>query len=60
MQETVRFGFKESKQSQLELGRRVRTLVEQHGFKSVAAEGFQASGLWLATRWITLYTMVEL
>ncbi len=38
-------GFDRLKASQLELGRRVRALLEEHGIKSVAAEGFQAPGV---------------
>jgi len=45
MQETVDFGLAEAQRSQLELGQRVRSLLEQHGFNSVAAEGFQAPGV---------------
>jgi len=42
MTETRALGFAKLKQAQEELGVRVRTMLEQKGFKSVAAEGFQA------------------
>lgn len=45
MHETAQVGFDEVKQAQLELGRRVRALLEENGFPSVAAEGFQAPGV---------------
>jgi aspartate aminotransferase-like enzyme len=43
--ETREFGFDKARQAQLELGRRVRNLVGQFGFASVAAEGFEAPGV---------------
>ena len=45
MHETRAYGFAKVKQEQLELGQQVRTLLESRGFKSVAAEGFQAPGV---------------
>jgi aspartate aminotransferase-like enzyme len=42
MAETREYGFDKVCQDQKELGRRVRALFEEKGFKSVAAEGFQA------------------
>jgi len=42
MQETHEIGFAKLKQHQEELGKKVRHLLEHKGFKSVAAEGFQA------------------
>jgi aspartate aminotransferase-like enzyme len=42
MQETRDIGFAKLKQHQEELGKKVRHLLEHKGFKSVAAEGFQA------------------
>jgi len=39
------FGFNEARDRQLELGGRVRDLLERHGFPSVAADGFKASGV---------------
>ncbi|TNE79126.1 MAG: alanine--glyoxylate aminotransferase family protein [Gammaproteobacteria bacterium] len=45
MKETETYGFDKVKQEQLELGKRVRDLLNDRGFKSVAAEGFQAPGV---------------
>jgi len=45
MQETENYGFDRVKQEQLELGQQVRKLLTERGFKSVAAEGFQAPGV---------------
>ena len=45
MQETADFGFAQAMQAQWDLGHRVRALLEKKGFKSVAAEGFQAPGV---------------
>lgn len=45
MLETRDVGFDELKERQLELGRRVRALLVDHGFKSVAASGFEAPGV---------------
>jgi aspartate aminotransferase-like enzyme len=45
MKETEAMGFEVAKQRQLELGQRIRTLLEEAGFPSVAAEGFQAPGV---------------
>ena len=42
MRNTVEFGFGELRAAQGELGARVRQLLTDHGFKSVAADGFQA------------------
>jgi aspartate aminotransferase-like enzyme len=42
MKDTVEFGFDELRAAQEELGTRVRALLDEHGFKSVAASGFQA------------------
>ncbi len=42
MRDTVAFGFDELRAAQEELGARVRTLLSEHGYKSVAAQGFQA------------------
>jgi aspartate aminotransferase-like enzyme len=42
MQETRDIGFDKLKQHQEDLGKKVRHLLEHKGFKSVAAEGFQA------------------
>jgi aspartate aminotransferase-like enzyme len=45
MKETEDYGFAAVREEQLELGRKVRELLEGRGFKSVAAEGFQAPGV---------------
>ena len=45
MLETRAAGFENLRSRQIELGRRVRTLLEARGFPSVAAEGFQAAGV---------------
>jgi aspartate aminotransferase-like enzyme len=45
MQETGARGFETARDQQVELGRKVRDLLEQRGFRSVAAEGFQAPGV---------------
>ena len=45
MQDTRTFGFDLARQRQLELGTRVRELLMQHGWSSVAAPGFEAPGV---------------
>ncbi|MCB1930288.1 MAG: alanine--glyoxylate aminotransferase family protein [Rhodocyclaceae bacterium] len=45
MLETEAYGFGKVRAEQLELGRRVRELLERAGFASVAAKGFQAPGV---------------
>ncbi len=45
MQETRSFGFDNARARQVELGQRVRTLLESRGLVSVAAEGFKAPGV---------------
>lgn len=45
MKETEEYGFDKVKEEQIELGRRVRELLESHGINSVAAEGFKAPGV---------------
>jgi aspartate aminotransferase-like enzyme len=45
MRETRDYGFEKLRAEQLELGRRVRALLEGKGLRSVAAEGFQAPGV---------------
>ena len=44
MRETENYGFDRVRREQVELGVRVRALLVARGFKSVAAEGFQAPG----------------
>jgi aspartate aminotransferase-like enzyme len=45
MKEIVRFGLDESRARQQELGSKVRALLANKGFTSVAAEGFEAPGV---------------
>ena len=45
MMETEAYGFERVREEQLMLGRRVRELLEERGFRSVAAPGFQAPGV---------------
>jgi aspartate aminotransferase-like enzyme len=45
MVETRAYGFDKLRAEQLELGRRVRSLLEGLGFPSVAADGFKAPGV---------------
>ena len=45
MKETQSYGFAKVKQEQQELGQQVRSLLESRGFKSVAAQRFQAPGV---------------
>ncbi|MCQ4315912.1 alanine--glyoxylate aminotransferase family protein [Stutzerimonas zhaodongensis] len=45
MFETQGYGFEKLRAQQLELGREVRALLAERGFRSVAAEGFQAPGV---------------
>ncbi len=45
MQETEAYGFDKVKAEQIELGQRVRALLERKGFPSVAAAGFAAPGV---------------
>nr|WP_284503293.1 aminotransferase class V-fold PLP-dependent enzyme [Caballeronia sp. AZ10_KS36] len=45
MKEADSYGFDKVRTEQLELGRRVRALLAEKGFKSVAPEGFEAPGV---------------
>jgi aspartate aminotransferase-like enzyme len=45
MIETRERGFEVLRAAQIELGKRVREVMVRHGYPSVAAEGFQASGV---------------
>lgn len=45
MRETEAFGFEAARAKQQELGEKVRALLTQRGFNSVAANGFQAPGV---------------
>jgi aspartate aminotransferase-like enzyme len=42
MVETERFGFERARERQIELGRRVRALLAERGFPSVAGPGYEA------------------
>ena len=45
IEETGTYGFDKVKAEQFELGNRIRSLLAEHRFKSVAAEGFEAPGV---------------
>ncbi len=45
MKETIAYGFDKVRSEQIELGQKVRELLNARGFKSVAAAGFQAPGV---------------
>ena len=45
MQETKAYGFEKVRQEQIELGKRVRDLLESRTIQSVAAEGYKAPGV---------------
>ncbi len=45
LDETRAFGFDRARDAQAELGERVRQLLGQHGFPSVAERGFEAPGV---------------
>lgn len=45
MRETRDCGFEKTRQQQIDLGQKVRNLLESYGYKSVAATGFQAPGV---------------
>ena len=45
MQETKTYGFAKVRQEQIDLGSRVRDLLESRGLVSVAADGFKAPGV---------------
>jgi aspartate aminotransferase-like enzyme len=45
MQETKTYGFAKVRQEQIDLGSRVRDLLESRGIVSVAADGFKAPGV---------------
>jgi aspartate aminotransferase-like enzyme len=45
MEETRERGFEQLRQQQWTLGEAVRTLMQRHGYPSVAAEGFRAPGV---------------
>lgn len=45
MAETRAYGFEKVRQEQMDLGAKVRALLESRGFPSVAADGFKAPGV---------------
>jgi aspartate aminotransferase-like enzyme len=45
MKETEAYGYDKVRAAQLELGKRIRSLLAEKGFRSVAAEGFEAPGV---------------
>src|SRR5690606_24759087 len=45
MQEARDYGFAKVREEQMELGRKVRELLESRGFPSVAADGYKAPGV---------------
>lgn len=45
MLETRDYGFSKVREEQMELGSKVRALLESRGFPSVAADGFKAPGV---------------
>ena len=45
MKETEDYGFRRCFEEQVELGKRIRALVESRGYKSVAGDGFKAPGV---------------
>jgi aspartate aminotransferase-like enzyme len=45
VEESDAYGFDQLKADQIELGRRVRAMLAKYGFRSVAAEGFEAPGV---------------
>lgn len=45
MQEARDYGFSKVREEQMELGRKVRELLESRGFPSVAADGYKAPGV---------------
>ncbi len=45
MQEAQAYGIAKVREEQMALGQQVRALLESHGFRSVAAEGFKAPGV---------------
>ena len=45
LNEIAAYGFEQARTDQIELGRQVRALLAEHGFRSVAAEGYEAPGV---------------
>ena len=44
MKETQSLGFEAMKEAQIELGNKIRAVLEEHGYKSVAAVGYKSPG----------------
>ena len=45
MKETQGLGFEAMKEAQIELGNKVRAVLEENGYKSVAADGYKSPGV---------------
>ena len=45
MKETQGLGFEAMKEAQIDLGNKVRAVLEEHGYKSVAADGYKSPGV---------------
>ena len=45
MKETQGLGVEAMKEAQIELGNKVRAVLEEHGYKSVAADGYKSPGV---------------
>jgi aspartate aminotransferase-like enzyme len=45
MKETQELGFEKMKEAQIELGNRIRSVLEKHGYKSVASDGYKSPGV---------------
>ena len=45
MKETQGLGFEAMKEAQIELGNKIRAVLEEHGYKSVAADGYKSPGV---------------
>ena len=45
MKETQGLGFEAMKEAQIELGKKMRAVLEGHGYKSVAADGYKSPGV---------------
>ena len=45
MKETQALGFETMKEAQIELGEKMRAVLEDHGYKSVAADGYKSPGV---------------
>ena len=45
MKETQGLGFEAMKEAQIDLGNKIRAVLEEHGYKSVAADGYKSPGV---------------